>query len=90
MKIGAPKETAPGEARVALTPQSAAQLQKLGYEVMVEAGAGAGANIPDAAYTEAGVEVVKDAAALWGGADVVAKVRGPNADEIGLARKDQT
>ena len=90
MKIGAPKETAPGEARVALTPQSAAQLQKLGYEVIIEAGAGAGANIPDAAYAEAGVDVVADAASLWEGADVVAKVRGPNADEIGLARKDQT
>ncbi|MEQ8367311.1 MAG: NAD(P)(+) transhydrogenase (Re/Si-specific) subunit alpha, partial [Roseicyclus sp.] len=73
MKIGAPKEIEPGEARVAMTPDSALQLQKLGYECLIEAGAGVSAGFSDAAYKEAGVEVVKTAAALWKGADIVAK-----------------
>ena len=50
MRIGAPKETAQGEARVALTPESAERLQKLGYDCLVESGAGAAASITDAAY----------------------------------------
>ncbi|MEL7415411.1 MAG: Re/Si-specific NAD(P)(+) transhydrogenase subunit alpha, partial [Pseudomonadota bacterium] len=90
MKIGAPKELFDGEARVAITPQSAAQLQKLGYDVMIESGAGTAARFSDAAYTEAGVEVVSDADALWAGADVVAKVRPPEEAEVGRAREGQT
>ena len=54
MRIGAPKETAQGEARVALTPESAVRLQKLGYDCLVESGAGAAASITDAAYEAAG------------------------------------
>ncbi|MBY6137779.1 hypothetical protein KUV61_18250, partial [Nocardioides marinus] len=57
--IGTPKETANGEARVALTPDSARQLQKLGYACAIETGAGAAAGFSDAAYAEAGVEIVK-------------------------------
>ncbi|MFN3920579.1 MAG: NAD(P)(+) transhydrogenase (Re/Si-specific) subunit alpha, partial [Methylohalobius sp.] len=52
MKIGVPKEVHPGERRVAVTPQVAEQLQKLGFAVAVEAGAGAQANFPDDAYRE--------------------------------------
>ncbi len=89
MIIGAPKETAPGEKRVALTPQSAAALQKLGYSCMVESGAGLAARFSDAAYAEAGVEVVGSAADLWGKADVVAKVRAPDDAELGMARSGQ-
>ena len=62
MKIGAPKETMNSEARVALTPESAQRLQKLGYECVVEAGAGLAASLPDAAYEAAGVTVVGSAA----------------------------
>ena len=58
MKIGAPKETFDGEKRVAMTPQSAAALKKLGYDCLIEAGAGVAARFSDAAYAEAGVEVV--------------------------------
>ena len=58
MKIGAPKETFSGEKRVALTPQSAVALKKLGYDCLVEAGAGEQARFSDDAYAEAGVEVV--------------------------------
>ncbi|MBY6137127.1 hypothetical protein KUV61_14930, partial [Nocardioides marinus] len=59
VKLGTPKETFPGENRVALTPDSARQLQKLGYACAIETGAGAAAGFSDAAYAEAGVEIVK-------------------------------
>ncbi len=90
MKIGTPKETASGEARVAMTPESAKALQKLGYDCVIETGAGAGAGFSDAAYKAAGVEVVKTAAALWKAADIVAKVRPPTEAEAKRLRKGQT
>ena len=89
MKIGAPKEIFAGEARVAMTPHSALTLQKLGYECVIETKAGEAAGFTDAAYKEAGVEVVKTAAALWKAADVVVKVRQPEAVEIKRFRKGQ-
>ena len=82
MKIGAPKELYPGENRVAMTPDSAVQLQKLGHECLIETGAGAAAGFEDAAYEAVGVSVVKTAAALYKGADIVVKVREPQAAEI--------
>ncbi len=90
MKIGTPKEVFEGERRVAMTPESALQLQKLGHECLIETGAGAAAGFDDAAYTAAGVEVVKTAAALWKAADVVAKVRAPDATEMKRLRAEQT
>jgi NAD(P) transhydrogenase subunit alpha len=90
LKIGAPKEIEPGESRVAMTPDSAGQLQKLGYECVIEAGAGAAAGFSDAAYEAAGVEVVKTAAALWKAADIVAKVRPPTEAEAKRLRDGQT
>ncbi|MCF6445263.1 Re/Si-specific NAD(P)(+) transhydrogenase subunit alpha [Nereida sp. MMG025] len=90
MIIGAPKETFEGERRVAMTPDSALQLQKLGHTCMIETGAGAEAGFSDAAYKDAGVEVVKTAAALWKGADVVAKVRPPSDAESKKLRDGQT
>ena len=81
MKIGTPKEISDGESRVAMTPDSALALQKLGHECLVEAGAGLAAGFSDQAYKDAGVEVVKTAATLWKAADIVAKVRPPNATE---------
>ena len=74
MKIGTPKEVFEGEARVAMTPDSALQLQKLGHECYVETGAGSLAGFSDAAYEEAGVTVIKTAAALWKEVDIIAKV----------------
>jgi NAD(P) transhydrogenase subunit alpha len=65
-----------------MTPDSALQLQKLGYECLIETGAGAAAGFSDALYKEAGVTVVKTAAALWKEADIVAKVRQPNTTEL--------
>ena len=82
MKIGTPKETFAGERRVAMTPDSATALQKLGHDCVIEAGAGLAAGFVDADYKAADVEVVKTAAALWKAADVVAKVRVPDDGEM--------
>jgi NAD(P) transhydrogenase subunit alpha len=90
VKIGTPKEVFDGENRVAMTPDSAKQLMKLGYECAVEAGAGANAGFTDAAYEAAGVEVHKTAAALWKASDIVAKVRQPNAAELKRLTADKT
>jgi NAD(P) transhydrogenase subunit alpha len=90
MKIGAPKESFAGESRVALTPDSALQLQKLGHACVVEAGAGTKAGFSDAAYAAAGVEILPSAKAIFEAADVVVKVRGPEVAEAGMLRHGQT
>lgn len=90
MKIGAPTETAEDEARVALTPESAERLQKLGYECLVESGAGAAASITDAAYEAAGVKVLGSANELWREADVIVKVREPSLEEVDAAPGGKT
>ncbi len=77
LTIGVPKEIHPGEKRVAMTPQTAEQLRKLGYSVAIETTAGDAANFSDDAYREAGAEVAQDARALWSQADLVLKVRPP-------------
>ncbi|WP_163559483.1 Re/Si-specific NAD(P)(+) transhydrogenase subunit alpha [Halomonas sp. NO4] len=90
MKIGAPKELANGEARVALTPDSAQLIQKLGHDCLIESGAGAAAGFGDDAYRNAGVTVVDGAEALWRDAEVVIKVREPLDEEVGYLREGQT
>ncbi|MEM7470787.1 MAG: Re/Si-specific NAD(P)(+) transhydrogenase subunit alpha [Pseudomonadota bacterium] len=90
MKIGTPREIFAGENRVAMTPESAGFLSKLGHECMIEAGAGEAAGFSDAQYAAAGVEVVKTAAALWKGADIIAKVRQPDAAELKKLSEGQT
>ena len=90
VKIGAPKEIFEGEARVAMTPESALQLQKLGHECFIEAGAGHAAGFADAAYEAAGVTVLQDAAALYDAVDVVAKVRPPMGSEVSLLKPGKT
>ncbi len=90
MKVGALKEIKPGEARVALTPDSAQQIQKLGHECFVEAGAGLAAGFSDALYEAAGVSVLPDAKALSEAVDIVIKVREPEMDEIARLREGQT
>jgi NAD(P) transhydrogenase subunit alpha len=77
MKVGVPKEIYPGECRVAATPDTAKTLQKLGFEVLIEAGAGEAANFPDDAYRLAGCQVIPDTTTLWEAADVILKVRSP-------------
>ncbi|MGY6536770.1 MAG: Re/Si-specific NAD(P)(+) transhydrogenase subunit alpha [Pararhodobacter sp.] len=90
MKIGAVKEIIPGENRVAMTPESAAQLQKLGHDCLIEAGAGGAAGFDDAAYAAAGVSVVPDAAALCAQADIIVKVREPQAEELARLTQGKT
>ncbi len=88
MIIGIPRESLPGETRVAATPQTVGQLIKLGYEVVVEAGAGAGSSFPDAAFTEAGAGV-GSAEQVWA-ADVLLKVNAPDKAEIAALRDGAT
>ena len=90
VKIGTPREILNGENRVAMTPDSATQLQKLGYECLVETGAGAKAGFSDDLYREAGVTVVDSAEALWGTADIIAKVRIPTTEELDYLTEDKT
>ena len=77
MKVGIPKEIYPGERRVAATPATAKQLQKLGFDVLIESGAGESANFTDDAYMQAECQIVADASTLWAEADIVLKVRPP-------------
>jgi NAD(P) transhydrogenase subunit alpha len=90
MYIGSPKEIFPGEARVAITPDSALQLQKLGYHCAVETGAGALAGFSDESYRAAGVSVVDGAEALYRTADVIAKVRPPTPLEVSRLESGKT
>jgi proton-translocating NAD(P)+ transhydrogenase subunit alpha len=90
LKIGTPKEVVSGEARVAMTPDSAQALQKLGYDTLIESGAGVAAGFSDKVYKDAGVKVVKTGAALFKAADVVAKVRPPSDLEVRRLRDGQT
>jgi NAD(P) transhydrogenase subunit alpha len=89
-RIGVPRETFPGEKRVATVPDVVTKLIKLGFQVAVESGAGAGANVSDEAYAEAGATIVPDAAQLWSGSDIVFKVRGPSVEEVSLMREGGT
>jgi NAD(P) transhydrogenase subunit alpha len=83
-KVGIPKEIYSGECRVAATPDTAKVLQKLGFDVLIESGAGVAANFPDDAYTQAECQIVPDAPTLWGAADIVLKVRPPDMSEVEL------
>ncbi|MDP9011197.1 MAG: Re/Si-specific NAD(P)(+) transhydrogenase subunit alpha [Pseudomonadota bacterium] len=88
--IGVPKEIFPGEKRVATVPDVVEKLLKLGFSVIVEAGAGEAATIGDEAYRAAGATIVPDAASLWSRADIVFKVRAPNGDEVNRMKEGQT
>ena len=81
MRIAVPRETAAGERRVALVPENVARLVKQKHEVRVEHGAGSAAGFPDAAYEAAGASLAASAAAAMEGAEVVARVRSPDARE---------
>src|SRR6202171_2118051 len=87
--IGVPKETFPGEKRVATVPDVVPKLAKLGFNVIVESGAGEAASISDEAYTAAGAQVVPEAAAVRASADIIFKVRSPNRDEVEAMREGQ-
>lgn len=89
MHIGIPAETRAGETRVAATPETVKKLAAKGlHQVLVQAGAGAGASIPDSAYQEAGATIVSSASQLYEQSQIVLKVQGPEAAELGLMKKD--
>jgi NAD(P) transhydrogenase subunit alpha len=88
MLIGVTRETRPGETRVAATPATVGQLLKLGYEVVVESGAGVLSSFADEAYVEAGARI-GSAAEAWG-ADVVFRVNGPSIEEVSWLRSGAT
>jgi NAD(P) transhydrogenase subunit alpha len=85
--IGIPKETHPGEKRVAATPQTILKLKKMGFDVQVESHAGHGIDCIDSEYREAGATIVEDTAQLWATSDVILKVRPPENCEAELIRE---
>ena len=90
MKIGVPTETSKGEKRVAMTPSSAVQIQKLGHSCFIQSGAGNHAKFSDADYEAVGVSVVKTAKELWKQADIIIKVRPPSDVEVKKLNADKT
>ncbi|NDH16163.1 MAG: Re/Si-specific NAD(P)(+) transhydrogenase subunit alpha, partial [Opitutae bacterium] len=89
MIIAIPKETYPSEKRVAIAPENVAAFAKLGYEVLIERGAGKAANLADSAYKEAGARIAADAAEVWK-CDLILKVTPPSMDEAGGIREGAT
>ncbi|HEV8099397.1 MAG TPA: Re/Si-specific NAD(P)(+) transhydrogenase subunit alpha [Gaiellaceae bacterium] len=85
MRIGVPRETAAGERRVALVPEIVGKLVPGGFDVLLQRGAGEAASFPDAAYEEAGAQLVDD----WADAEAVVKVQKPTEDEAGRLREGQ-
>jgi len=88
MKIGIPCESLPGENRVAATPKTVSALIKIGYDIVVETGAGAKADFPDSEFVDAGASIAKKAP-VWG-CDIVLTVNEPSASELKLMRPEAT
>ena len=86
MLIAIPKETAPGELRAALIPDTVKKLVRMGAEVSLEAGAGTGAGFSDGDYETAGASIASDKASLLGAADVVLRVRKPELSDVELLK----
>jgi alanine dehydrogenase len=82
VKVGVPTEIKTDEYRVALSPSGVRELSDHGHEVFVQAGAGDGSAISDADYAGQGARIVPDAEALFGEADLIVKVKEPQAAEI--------
>ena len=89
-RIGVPREIFPGEKRVATVPDVVVKLIKLGFQVVVQSGAGDLANVSDEDYRQAGASIAPTAQALWSGSDIVFKVRPPTTDEVALMHAGQT
>ncbi len=90
MQIGIPAETRPGETRVAATPETIRKLAAGGFnKIVVQSGAGAGSSITDAEFVAAGAGIAASADEVYAGAELVLKVRGPEAGELAALRKDQ-
>ena len=81
MIIGCPKEIKPSESRVALTPAGVRELSKNGHTILVETAAGAASGFTDADYKTAGATIIPTAAQVWADADLIVKVKEPQASE---------
>ncbi|MDN3521330.1 alanine dehydrogenase [Halomonas ramblicola] len=90
MQIAVPREIKNHEYRVALTPTGARELVARGHRVTVQAGAGEGAGFPDAAFEAAGARLEADVARVWDEAEVILKVKEPQAEEVARLRQGQT
>jgi alanine dehydrogenase len=86
MRIGVPREIKPSEYRVGLTPGVVEGLAAKGHEVFVEAGAGLGIGVADEAYVRAGAHIAADAARVFEAAELIVKVKEPQAGEVALLR----
>jgi NAD(P) transhydrogenase subunit alpha len=90
INLGVAREEAPGERRVALTPETCRKFVAAGARVLLERGAGAAAGLPDAAYAEAGAQIVDDASAALSDADVVLCVQSPAPQRIAAMKPGAT
>jgi alanine dehydrogenase len=90
MRIGVPSEIKPDEYRVAITPAGVRELSTHGHEVLIQSGAGLGSAISDEQFTAQGARIVPDAQSLFGEAELVLKVKEPQASEVGMLRAEQT
>ncbi len=89
MRIGVPKEIKTHEYRVGLTPMAAAELVRLGHQVMIQTGAGAGIDMTDDEYKAAGATIAPDAATIFAENDLVVKVKEPQPVECKMLRQEQ-
>ena len=90
MIVGVPTEVKPDEYRVGLRPVGAELLVRAGHQVLVQSGAGIGSGFPDELYDAAGASIVPSDKEIWSGADMVVKVKEPQAGEIPQIRENQT
>ncbi|HQQ94360.1 MAG TPA: Re/Si-specific NAD(P)(+) transhydrogenase subunit alpha [Bacteroidia bacterium] len=89
MKVGIPAETAPNELRVAATPKTVKRLQKQGFEVLIQKGAGEKANFSDKEFEEAGAKILAGASDIYTQADILLKVKEPSAEEVAQMHEGQ-
>jgi alanine dehydrogenase len=89
MRVGCVREIKPQEYRVGMTPAAVREMAGHGHEVLIEAGAGVGAGFADADYAAAGARVLREAAEVWGAAEMVVKVKEPQAGERAQLRRGQ-
>ena len=90
MVIGILREIHPGERRVAAAPDNVQKYIDLGFNVAIETGAGAGAQLSDSAYEKAGATIASDAESVWNQADIIIKIRPPEDSEVSLLREGAT
>src|SRR5205085_4029028 len=90
MKVGVPTEIKPDEYRVGMTPAGVRELVDAGHQVIVQSGAGLGSAITDDAYAAQGARIVPDAAAVFGEAELIVKVKEPQTSEVSLLEPRHT